>query len=168
MATTYNLTRRMFYNPYYFGGREIESIIFYNDTGIIIDTELKWLGSNNRGQLDEIPLRKHTKPPKKPRYHYVLQNKVYLYAPILDFKYLGEQVRLAQETETSYINQFSFDGAIYNCAYVTRIVLTEHGEKVKAVGNLLRSVSNRVRFDDYIVEKLFETGKHKQLAELLK
>jgi hypothetical protein len=108
------------YNPFYFGNKEINRILFFKDGNVLGET--RWFYSNNETPkvIFDFPIQKKLKVDlqtkqafyvKAPQERYERETKynLYIHADLVNFKQLGEVVAYDTYTHTSYIKQYSVD-----------------------------------------------------------
>lgn len=106
--------KNKFYNLYFLEGKEIDSIKFYDENGVI--TSVNWFGSNNMYPELHLPFSirraikvNFTKKDAffvKSDYEYSSRIDVYIYYELVNLKNLGEK-RTDCKTSVQYCTEFS-------------------------------------------------------------
>lgn len=92
------------YNPYFFNGKEVESVNVYNENGVIFG--FNWIGSNNI--TNDVAFDFETKKAIKLNFNrkdsfYIQKDgkiTIYIYHELINYKYIGRKKRY--ETEMGY------------------------------------------------------------------
>ena len=103
-----------FYNPYFFEGRQIHKICFFNSDGVIIS--VNWFGSNNKYPTLVIPseIKRKNKVDflSKTAFYVSAPDKgkgyIYIYVPanLVNLQDIGESVYFDNENETQYMQNY--------------------------------------------------------------
>lgn len=92
------------YNPYFFNGKEVESVNVYNKNGVIFG--FKWIGSNDI--TNDVAFDFETKKAIKLNFNrkdsFCIQKDgkitIYIYHELINYKYIGREKKF--ETEMGY------------------------------------------------------------------
>ncbi len=117
-------------NPYYIMNNQVNSIIFYDESGVIVASGRGWFGNNKIDiiELNELELvRKNKLNLTKSEHFYIKSEKtnsynndvyydVYVYVPKsrLEVEYLGEQVACDFDDRKHYGNFFNITATFQN------------------------------------------------------
>ena len=112
------LTTSLCYNPYLINNGKVENILFYNDSGIIAQTNRGWIGSNRIDVLEfndlefskrnklNLERKEHffIKSPKQSSYDPSTQYDIYIYIPSTSMKLqpLGELEAIKTDTQIHF------------------------------------------------------------------
>ena len=165
------LEREKYLNPFFFDGKMVNNIIFYNDAGIIVSVGRGWFGStNNLDGLDvpEIVSKRKIDITKKlnfvvPFYggdYNCKQCHLYLYVDgtniTLD-KYITPNKTLGKH-DTDVHDVETYKGSILGVGFTfdkwVNFRRTDFGLKVDAMGKLFKEKG--ISIDLYNLEKLLE------------
>lgn len=165
------LERGKYLNPFFFDGKAVDDIIFYNDGGIIVSVGRGWFGSNNdldgldvpeivRKRKIDITKKLNFVVPYSDGYHPYKQCHLYLYVDGTNItldkyitlnKTLGEHATDVHDVET-------YKGSILGVGFTfdkgVNFRRTEFGLKVDKVAKLLKE--KRISIDLYNLQKLLE------------
>lgn len=158
------------YNPFFIDGREVHSIILYNDKGIVFKTRSGWFGNNNnfRGGLEipeaiskrkiDLSLKKCfyvPVPPEdwKPRGKYV---DLYLYIDGENIKFISENRHAENMTDCEiwhYVNlDFEIFGHVIQDYYIEKFEKTDFGQKVESTAEELKKAG--IKIDSWDLKEL--------------
>ena len=117
-------------NPYYISGSQVASIVFYDDSGVIVNTGRAWLGNNKIDiiEFNELEfIRKNKLNLTKSEHFYIKSDKtnsydnsvyydVYIYLPKSNVKinYLGEEIACNFDDKIHYGNFFNLTATFQN------------------------------------------------------
>ena len=165
------LEREKCLNPFFFDGKMVNNIVFYNDSGIIVSVGRGWFGSNNNlDGLDvpEIVSKRKTDITKKLNfvvpfyggYYNCKQCHLYLYVDgtniTLD-KYITPGKSFGKY-DTDVHDVETYKGAILGVGFTfdkwVNFRRTEFGLKVDKMGKLFKEKG--ISIDLYNLEKLLE------------
>ena len=120
------------HNPYQIGNGKANNIIFYNDDGVIAQTNRGWIGSNRIDILElkeldfnrriKLNLNKkehfYIKSDDQPSWEQYIQYDVYIYIPLsgISIKPLGEQKDFSTKNDIHYGNFYELT-ATFNDGY---------------------------------------------------
>lgn len=99
------------YNPYFFNGKEVESVNVYNKNGIIF--RFNWIGSNNitNDVTFDFETKKATKLnfDRKDSFYIQKDGKItiYIYHELINYKYIGREKKHKTEMGYSLYDTFS-------------------------------------------------------------
>ena len=91
------LTTKSFFNPYFLGNKQLESIKVFNSNEILCS--FKWLGNNNKYpqvHFEEIKIRRKIDLNKKEVFFF--DGSLYIHSELCDFQELEEELNYTTAT----------------------------------------------------------------------
>ena len=152
------LTTKSFFNPYFLGNKQLESIKVFNSNEILCS--FKWLGNNNKYpqvQFEEIKTRRKIDLSKKEVFYF--DGSLYIHSELCDFQELEEELNYTTATNIYYKTKFSIT---LNCSH-DMPYLNELGK----ISYKLAPIEKRV-INDFFKYRSEETEQGARLLEIQK
>lgn len=152
------LTTKSFFNPYFLGNKQLESIKVFNDKEVLCS--FKWLGNNNKYpqvQFEEIKTRRKLDLNKKEVFFF--DGSLYIHSELCDFQELEEELNYTTATNIYYKTKFSIT---LNCSHDMPYV-----NELGKISYKLAPVEKRV-INDFFKHRSEETEQGARLLEIQK
>lgn len=152
------LTTKSFFNPYFLGNKQLNSINVFNNNEILCS--FKWLGNNNnypQVSFDQIFTRRKLDLNKKEVFCF--ENELYIHSELCDFQELEEIHNYTTATNIYYKTKFSIT---LNCSHYAPYL-----NEFEKVSYKLHPVEKRV-INDFFKYRSEETAQGGRLLEIQK